>query len=254
MQSARGILPAVFVEVPMNSNILNPERSIRQLSSGDRVVHISYGSFLPGDYEKQVILGNKCSALIPMRCIFDGDSADIFYIISGLCGFEEYVEKETDGARSLLEMILNVMKAVRLCGQYLILEHEVSLRPEHIFFSEANGAARLLYMPGSAPGESLGEAFAELLRTGEQRCRLGLFQKELLEDCRNGLIVCGNDLEQMICAAEESMRRTFGMELPEISGAPAAAEEVSVREYSSEYGGTGGIRRHLREFLNDLVS
>lgn len=237
----------------MNSNILSSERKIRQVSSGDRVIHISYGSFLPGDYEKQVILGNRCSALVPVRCIFDGDSADIFYIVSGLCGFTEYVEKQTNGTRSFLELFLGILKEMQLCGQYLIPHNEISLLEEHLFFSEMNGEAKLLYMPGSAREEALGQALAGLVQRAERRCHLGLFQRELLDEYRNELLLCEEDLEQMIGVTEETMRKTYGMEIPEMTAAPAAGVQ-SVREQPKEYAASGGIRRHLKDLINDLVS
>lgn len=292
----------------MGSNMNFYDRDIKQIASDDKVIHISYDNLVPGEYEKRVIFGNMCGSLVRMRCIFEGNDADVFYITAGLSRFDEYIARNTDSMQSFLGMILNVLKAVRDCGNYLIPENEISLRSENIFFSDMNGSVRLMYLPGFSRDGSLGKEAVALTERAEKLCSHGMLQHDALKEYRSELLENENDIHEMISLTEEAMRRTFniypntsytnafhgaapgaeddagasdgGMTADMIqkynystgagtyhaeSGAPAlydraaagagsAEKRLMVREEPAEYGASGVIKRHIREFINELVS
>lgn len=279
----------------MGSNMNYYSRNIQQVASDDKVIHISYDNLIPGEYEKRVIFGNMCPSLVGMRCIFEGNDADVFYITAGLSRFDEYAAREVDSMQSFLGMILNVLKAVRDCANYLIPENEVSLRSENIFFSEMNGSAKLMYLPGFVRDGSIGTEAVMLTERAERLCGAGMLQREALEAYRGRLAENENDIHEMIAITEEAMRRTYNIAYDQAavqsSGQPAhqyqasaASEqrglydigsiaplnEISLEKNRSEknrtekrpavgeepasYGTGGVIKRHIREFINELVS
>ncbi len=254
----------------MGSNMNFYDRDIRQIASDDKVIHISYDNLVPGEYEKRVIFGNMCGSLVRMRCIFEGSDADIFYITAGLSRFDEYIARETDSMQSFLGMILNILKAVRDCGNYLIPENEISLRSDNIFFSDMNGSVRLMYLPGFNRDGSLGNEAVMLTEHAEKLCRHGMLQRDALREYRSELLENENDIQEMISLTEEAMRRTFNVYTNEYTAAAPGAEVSSdtadiaaacipekrpmVREEPAEYGTGGVIKRHIREFINELVS
>lgn len=264
----------------MGSSMSFYDRNIQQVASDDKVIHISYDNLVPGEYEKRVIFGNMCGSLVRMRCIFEGSGADVFYITAGLAGFDEYAGKEAESMQGFLGIILNILKAVRDCGNYLIPENEISLRPENIFFSEMNGDVRLMYLPGFSRESSLGREAVMLTERAEKLCRAGVLARGALEEYRVRLLENENDVHEMISATEEAMRRTFNVfqhsqqpaaplysaqassqaagtppSYDQGATAPAESERrTAVRETPVEYGAGGVIKRHIREFINELVS
>lgn len=275
----------------MGSSMSFYDRDIRQVSSDDKVIHISYDNLVPGEYEKRVIFGNMCSSLVKMRCIFEGNDADIFYITAGLSRSDEYIARETDSIQSFLEMVLNILKAVRDCENYLIPENEISLRCENIFFSEMNGSVRLMYLPGFSREGTIGREVVMITEHAEKLCRFGMLHKDVLSEYRNGILENENDIQEMISLTEEAMRRTFNVYSSDVNNeydASAASEEKSAdmqpcgsgqspsalpayggyshadaaasgkrfaaREEPVEYGTGGVIKKHIREFINELVS
>jgi hypothetical protein len=238
----------------MNSNLTAGERNVQQVFSGDRVIHISYDNLIPGEYEKRVIFGNLCGSLTGMRCIFEGRRADVFYITGGLCRFDDYIKKEAENTQSFLGIILEILKAVRECGNYLIPENELSLKPENIFFSEMNGSVKLLYMPGFRRKASLAEEMAMLTDRAEKVCHFGMLQRDIISEYRSELLRGDNDTDSMISITEEAMRRTFIPSVPDSIKAADGEKKVMVMESGSDYGAGGIIKRHLKDFINELVS
>ena len=263
----------------MGSSMSFYDRNIQQVASDDKVIHISYDNLVPGEYEKRVIFGNMCISLVRMRCIFEGNDADVFYITAGLNRFDEYIGKETESMQGFLGLILNILKAVRNCGNYLIPENEISLRSENIFFSKMNGDVRLMYLPGFSRESSLGREAVMLTERAEKLCRPGVLTRSALEEYRARLIENENDVHEMISATEEAMRRTFNVfqpsqhsdahmhsaQAPSQAAAPPVRDHggtasveserrLAVRETHVEYGAGGVIKRHIREFINELVS
>ncbi len=262
----------------MGSNMKLYDRNIQQVSSDDKVIHISYDNLVPGEYEKRVIFGNMCGSLVGMRCIFEGDGADIFYITAGMSRFDEYIARAADSMQSFLGVILSILKAVRDCGNYLIPENEISLKRENIFFSEMNGSVKLMYLPGFSRESSIGSETVMLTEQAERMCGFGMLHRDALNEYRSKILENENDIHEMIALTEEAMRRTFNVssdikadEARTASTDPAApvntvfsydrfsaAAEIdkhpAVREEPAEYGASGVIKRHIREFINELVS
>lgn len=254
----------------MISSINNDGRNIQQTASGDKILNISYDNIVPGEYEKRVIFGNMCGALVSMRCIFEGTSADIFYITGGLSRFDEYVKKEAADTQSFLKIILSLLQAVRECRNYLIPENELSLKSENIFFSEMNGNAKLIYMPGFRRESALGEETAALVEKAERICRFGMLQRGIMTEYKAALIEAESDAAAMISLTEEAIRKTFtpaiygGADYECDSGTvgstgaekrqPAVNQASRMMEDASEYGTGGVLKRHIRDFINELVS
>lgn len=83
----------------MGSSMSFYDRNIQQVASDDKVIHISYDNLVPGEYEKRVIFGNMCISLVRMRCIFEGNDADVFYITAGLNGLTSISAKRLKACR-----------------------------------------------------------------------------------------------------------------------------------------------------------
>jgi len=228
------------------------ERNIQQGFSDERVIHISYSNFIPGNYEKQVIFGNKCPSLTGMRCIFEGSNADVFYIIGGLCRFEEYVEKKAVSTQDLLGLILSVLKAVKECSAYLVMGNEISLKSENIYFTAAEGRVQLMYMPGGRRLSNMGDEIILLTEKAERISRLGLLQKDIIKDFCSAVSTCGDDVADMIAAAEEAMRKTY-IPFQDVSDENEIRSQ-KLQEEKREYMEGSAIKKHIRDFFNELVS
>lgn len=248
----------------MISNFSSSERNIHQTASKDRILNISYDNIVPGEYEKRVIFGNMCESLVSMRCIFEGTSADIFYITGGLSRFDEYIKKEAGGTQAFLKIILNLLYAVKECGNYLIPENEISLKTENIFFSEMNGNAKLVYMPGFRRERPLGEEVAALVEKAEKMCHLGMLQRDIMSEYKNSLVESESDISVMTALTEEAIRKTFMPVLHDEKDTDALYTGKKIEnqgmtsmamEEAAKYGsGSGVLKRHIRDFINEIVS
>lgn len=228
------------------------ERNIQQGSSDEKVIHISYSNFSPGDYEKQVIFGNRCPSLVRMRCIFEGSRADIFYITGGSYRYKEYIERKAVDTQDILRVILAILKALQDCCGYLIMENEISLNSNNIFFSLSDDSVRLMYMPGRDQGMELSEQMILLTREAEAASRLGMLQKDILRGFCDTVSDCGNDISKMIEAAEEALRKTY-IPFQDISD-EADVSVPKLQEEKRDYSEAGSFKRHLKDFFNELVS
>lgn len=240
-----------------NENINFTTRNVYQVSAGEQAVRISYDELMPGEYEKRVILGNGCSSLVSMRCIFEGDSADIFYITSGLCTFEEYFRRTAGSLQSFLDAFLKLLNAIVDCEDHLILKDEIRLRMENIFFSEANGNVKLLYMPGSAREGTLGAEMAAVIEDAQSLCSAGMLYGGQLEEYKASVKGAGNNIERMILLTEEYLRRTFSSAAAPYNagGNEENIKENAVAEEAADFYGTGSsIKKHIKDFINELVS
>ena len=118
-----------------------------------------------------------------------------------------------------------------------------------------------------------------LTERAEKLCRPGVLTRSALEEYRARLIENENDVHEMISETEEAMRRTFNVfqpsqhsdahmhsaQAPSQAAAPPVRDHggtvsveserrLAVRETPVEYGAGGVIKRHIREFINELVS
>ena len=234
-------------------NIL--ERNVRQISCGTNVIHISYENFLPGEYEKRVIFGSRCRSLVKMRCIFDEKRADIFYMIFGLTSLEDYLKKQPDDIQKVLEILLDIIKAVRDCSSCLIPAEELMLDFDSIYVSEQQDRVLLIYNPGGGRSGSLSGSISAIADRMKKSCRAACLGGRVLDQYQKQLLSCEEDVEKIISATEEAMRRSYtgipaGYSAPETGPADIHA----VMESENAYGAGSIIRQHIRDFFNELVS
>ena len=205
--------------------------------------------------ERNLLENNSCSALLEMKCVFEGESVEIVYNSSGMKTLDQVLAGEMAGPVSVLEICSDFLQAVRICEDYLLTEKDLSFDNKDIFFSGDMAGVRLKYYPRCGDDVTVREKLAgiadeamdcqgdldgivELMSVYKKRlCSVGEY------DINDLLFITGQ------CARTYQDKRSGRWERPEV---PAAAvkeerEEAFPREQSE-----AGILQKVIDWIEEL--
>lgn len=240
----------------------------RQRNGGQRL-HMRFAGSAVSEYEKNVILENKCRSFMEMYTVTNGSDLDVYYSMTGYTAVKNYISSRDFSETDILKILLAILELVRSCEDYLIFPEYISLRPEHIFVSQEDGSLKLMYLPGYRTTKSLKKLIATLV-TDLASVSSGNSEKKILKNYREQILMSEYGIQGCISLGEDLMRNSCVTRQPDLYSQtdlpriPAQREEMSLknpaeaRERRSEYfsektGGFTGARKKLAELIDGLL-
>ena len=113
-------------------------------------------------FEKNLLEHHACSALLEMKCIYEGDSVEIVYNTGGMKTLDQVLAGSLADPAAVLTVCSDFLQAVRICEDYLLTERDLSFDDRSIYFSGDLVGVRFKYYPGCGDNVSVREKLAAI--------------------------------------------------------------------------------------------
>ncbi len=232
--------------------------------AGEKRIHIKFNNISLSEFERRVIVENKCDSFLDMRCISDKNSLEIFYSDDGFRVLGDVVKENVKEPSDLLMIINAILRAVRDCGNYLITPEEICLSEECIYYSEESRRAGFLYIPGYKSDLEIREQIVEIVdRAVEKSERMALMMKTI---SRYKMKIYEDEygIDDLMRITEDFIRAESALKIPEIVyvDKPEDKQQFSVMDGNAEYNSGNGaagfnvdkIKKRFWKIINEFVS
>ena len=228
------------------------------VADGERRIHVCLKNTDIGQYSKEVILVNKCDALLEMRTVYSKECIDIYYLTGGFETVYELMHIREDF--NIFLCITEILHALKCCENYLIRNDELLLIPESIYYDPYNRKIKLMYMPDNDRSISVREAIIEMV---DCRISCGVICKDELEklvDYKKDIFYKNHyNINDLLRITEEAARYSEEADSDFIKDEVDMVtlnkeEEPSIWKFSSETEGLIDLGARLKTMITKLVS
>ncbi len=244
-------------------------------------LHLTFRDLNLSENESRIITGNRCDALLDMRCIMDGGETEIIYSAEKYVRLDEFFRTGVSTAEDILMTVAEIFRMIDVCRDHLIMYGEVPLEADRIFCGKSGREIRFMYIPGYRRESGVRESVVELIDLAEESAvNVEADMYEKLAGFKNKLFSAEGSMESLASVAEEYIRGYSSLEKAGAVNMTAIAkvnEENESAEYEtnalalstvlkpekkqknskspkSSNSGAGGITHKIKNFIDELVS
>lgn len=231
--------------------------------AGEKKLRIRYDNVKLGEFERNVIMENKCGSFLDMQCVYNGNIMDVFYSCEDYRAISDVISEEIYDATELFTVINAVLHAVKDCLDYLIAPEELCLLPKYIYYSDKRKKAELLYMPGYKSGREVGEQIAGIAGFVFEAEGGEISVKESAEKYIKKILDKDYGLSELIQITEEFIRSERILKMPEIyANSMNEREDFYIKEDTEEYPIKGkiinidinAVKSCVRSMIKEFIS
>ena len=203
--------------------------------AGEKRLHIRYDNVRFSEFERKVILENKCGSFLEMQCVCERNSIDIFYSCEGCREISEVIREEISSGAELFMVACAVLQAVKCCSDYLISPQELCLTPGFVYYSAENKKAELIYIPGYKSDMEVGEQIARMIgRVFEEESVQDMI-KESVDRYIRKILEQEYGVSELIHITEEFIRSERLLSMPQIYENGNEKDNLYIKEEDKTY-------------------
>lgn len=239
--------------------------SIRESDTGNG--HVSYFTKKTqfSEFERQLMTGNRCRALLNMRCVFEGRGTRIYYAADGCMRLDEILKSGMAGARDVFSICSAFLETLRLCEDFLLKPSDLPFdSDEHIFCRHRASGVRFMYIPGYKNEMGIREKLADIADTAIEYCMTDDRNIMMLSDFKGRLYSVSDELRPLMLLTEASARRCVQIsnegkqsnseESAEGGESAESSALTALKEEAGMYKTRKSLKSRLRDLIDGLVS
>ena len=173
----------------------------------DQHSRLSFEEFSFSEYERQLITGNRCEALLEMKTVFHGDSIDIFYDTERYLNVYEVLRSGLSEKEAVFSLCRGFLDALITCGDYLLAPEELSFKNAHVYCTRDLSAVRFMYIPKFRNHISIREKLVDMVDTAIEYGEGDDFFISSLSEYKSRMYTGGQELRSLSILTEETIRR-----------------------------------------------
>lgn len=224
------------------------------------------------EFEKQIMTGNRCRALLNMRCVFNSGGTRIYYAADNCVRLDDILRSGMADAYDVLSICSAFLETLNLCSDHLLAPSDIPFdRDENIFCQHRASGVRFAYIPGYVNEMGVREKLVDIADTAIEYCLADDSNIRMLSDYKGRLYSVSDEMRPLMLLTEESARKCSEIcavrggektaaRVPTAESEQAKAADSTALEALKEEAGIykaragAGIRTKLRTLIDGLVS
>ena len=194
------------------------------------------------DYQIEMLGMNKCSSLLDMYFVHDGDETEISYEIGGLLQLKIFLELYEGSFAKILKISANMLKGIKNCENFLLDASSIPMESDMIFINPITNEVFFMFIPSYQRSETVRGGLLRLMTEAsgiKDGTESDIYIWSML---KKGLYEANPGINDMLRLVEELERETLYSEWTkgvcptetEVSGTPqyiSSATDSNISRY-----------------------